>query len=116
MCWISTELDKKVAEHDITVYKIVLPNIRGVKSLFYKFWYLFNMTYRGTFNIKLDGSEYCITEGFHSYKTKSQVLFANKFYFKKIVKCILPKGTIYYINNNNEIVSNQIRIISYENI
>ena len=40
MCWISTELDKKVAEHDITVYKIVLPNTRGVKSLFYKFWYL----------------------------------------------------------------------------
>ena len=65
---------------------------------------------------ELDGSEYCITEGFHSYKTKSQVLFANQFYFKKIVKCILPKGTIYYINNNDEIVSNQIRIISYENI
>lgn len=116
MCWISTELDKKVAEHDITVYKIVLPNIRGIKSLFYKFWYLFNMTYRGTFAIKLVGSEYCITEGFHSYKTKSQVLFANQFYFKKIVKCILPKGTIYYINNNDEIVSNQIRIIGYENI
>ena len=116
MCWISTELDKKVAEHDITVYKIVLPNIRGIKSLFYKFWYLFNVTYRRTLNIKLDGSKYCITEGFHSNKTKSQVLFTNQFYFKKIVKCILPKGTIYYINNNDEIVSNQIRIISYENI
>lgn len=116
MCWKSTELDKNVAEHDITVYKIVLPNTRGIKSLFYKFWYLFNVTYRGTLNIKLVDSEYCITEGFHSYKTKSQVLFVNQFYFKKIVKCILPKGTIYYINNNDEIVSNQIRIISYENI
>lgn len=116
MCWKSTKLDKKVAEHDITVYKIVLPNTRGIKSLFYKFWYLFNVTYRGTLNIKLVDSEYCITEGFHSYKTKSQVLFVNQFYFKKIVKCILPKGTIYYINNNDAIVSNQIRIIGYENI
>ena len=116
MCWISEKLDKKVAEHDIIVYKIVLPNIRGTKSLFYKFWYLFNTTYRGTLDIKLVGSEYCITEGFHSYKTKSKVLLANQFHFKKIVKCILPKGTIYYINNNDEIVSNQIRIIDYEKI
>ena len=116
MCWTNTELDKKVAEHDITVYKIVLPCSRGAKSLFYKFWYLFNITYRETLDITLVGSEYCIADGFHSYKTKSRVLFANQFYFKKIVKCILPKGTIYYINNNNEIVSNQIRIIGYENI
>lgn len=116
MCWKSEELDKKVAEHDLTVYKIVLPCIRGTKSLFYKFWYLFNVTYRGTLDIKLVGSEYCITEGFHSYNTKSQVLFANQFYFKKIVKCILPKGAIYYVNSRGEVVSNQIRIISYENI
>ena len=116
MCWISEKLDKKVAEHDITVYKIVLPCTRGTKSLFYKFWYLFNVTYRGTLAIKLVGSEYCITEGFHSYKTKSQVLFANQFYFKKIVKCVLPKGAIYYVNNLDEVVSNQIRIISYEKI
>ena len=116
MCWKSKELDKKVAEHNITVYKIVLPCTRGTKSLFYKFWYLFNVTYRGTLAIKLDGSEYRITEGFHSYKTKSQVLFANQFYLKKIVKCILPKGAIYYVNNLGEIVSNQIRIIDYEKI
>ena len=116
MCWISTELDKKIAEHDITVYKIVLPCTRGTKSLFYKFWYLFNVTYRGTLAIKLVGFEYCITEGFHSYNTKSQVLFANQFYFKKIVKCILPKGAIYYVNGRGEVVSNQIRIIGYENI
>lgn len=116
MCWISIKLDKKVAEHDITVYKIVLPCTRGTKSLFYKFWYLFNVTYRGTLDIKLVGSEYCITEGFHSYNTKSQVLFANQFYFKKIVKCILPKGAIYYVNDRGEVVSNQIRIIGYENI
>ena len=37
-------------------------------------------------------------------------------FYKKIVKCILPKGTIYYINNFDEIVSNQIRIIDYEKI
>lgn len=116
MCWISKELNKRVAEHDITVYKIVLPCTSGTRSLFYKFWYLFNVTYRGTLAIKLDGSEYRITEGFHSYKTKSQVLYANQFYFKKIVKCILPKGAIYYINNLDEVVSNQIRIIGYEKI
>lgn len=97
MCWISTELDKKIAEHDITVYKIVLPCTRGTKSLFYKFWYLFNATYRGTLDIKLVGSEYCITEGFHSYKTKSQVLFANQFYLKKNSKmCYSKRSNLLY--------------------
>lgn len=40
MCWTNRTLNRKVVEHDITVYKIVLSNTRGIKSLFYKFWYL----------------------------------------------------------------------------
>lgn len=116
MCWISNELTKKVANCDIIVYKIVISNTSNVMSLFRGFKYHFNKIYKESFTIRSNDSMYIITKGFHSYRTKSQALYANQFYCKKIVKCILPKGTIYYVNDSNETVSNQIRIIDYENI
>lgn len=116
MCWISEELNKRVANCDITVYKVVISNTSSVMSLFRGFEYRFNKTYKESFIIRSYDSMYIITKGFHSYRTKSQVLYENQFYCMEIVKCILPKGTIYYINNFDEIVSNQIRIIGYEKI
>ena len=51
---------------------------------------------------------YKIERGYHSYSTieKSQedILFGNEI----IIKCIIPKGSEYYINTNGEIVSSTI--------
>lgn len=115
MCWTNRTLNRKVVEHDITVYKSVIPDLIGCRSLIYNFNYNFNEVYIESFHIEHINDIYYIFRGFHSYKTKSRALNRNPFY-KCIVKCILPKGTIYYINNLDEIVSNQIRIIGYEEI
>ena len=51
---------------------------------------------------------YKINAGYHSYSTiekaKEYLFFGNEV----VIKCIIPKGTEYYINNDNEIVSSTI--------
>ena len=51
---------------------------------------------------------YEINTGYHSYNTiekaQEDILFSNKV----VVKCIIPKGAEYYINDDNEIVSSTI--------
>ena len=51
---------------------------------------------------------YEINVGYHSYSTiekaKGYLFFGNEV----VIKCIIPKGTEYYINNYNEIVSSTI--------
>lgn len=115
MCWTNRTLNRKVAEHDITVYKSVVPDLVGCRSLVYNFKYNFNEIYTESFNIEHLNDIYYIFRGFHSYKTKLMALNRHPFY-KDIVKCVIPKKAIYYENNNDEIVSNQIKIIDYEEI
>ena len=51
---------------------------------------------------------YKIDAGYHSYNT-IEIAQENKLFRDEVViKCIIPKGTEYYINNNNEIVSSTI--------
>lgn len=51
---------------------------------------------------------YRINSGYHSYNTieiaQKNILYGDEV----VVKCIIPKDTEYYINNNNEIVSSTI--------
>ena len=51
---------------------------------------------------------YKIDAGYHSYNT-IEIAQENKLFRDEVViKCIIPKGTEYYINNDNEIVSSTI--------
>ena len=51
---------------------------------------------------------YIINEGYHSYTSiksaKEKIFYPDEV----IIKCIISKGTEYYINNDNEIVSSTI--------
>lgn len=51
---------------------------------------------------------YKINAGYHSYTSiksaKEKIFYPDEV----IIKCIIPKGTEYYINNDNEIVSSTI--------
>ena len=51
-----------------------------------------------------------IEEGYHSYETLDRVCIY--FHYKRgrhfITKCIIPKGSEYYINEDHEIVSSNI--------
>ena len=63
-------------------------------------------------------NKWIIEEGFHSYRTwltakKAFEGFSTDSSIRKrikIVQCIIPKGTTFYINEKNEIVSNGIII------
>ena len=51
---------------------------------------------------------YKIDAGYHSYDT-IKIAQKNIFFGDEVViKCIIPKGTEYYINNDNEIISSTI--------
>ena len=54
---------------------------------------------------------YKIETGYHSYATVDRALPEKMFLPKTvIIECIIPKGAIYYLNENNEIVSSTIII------
>ena len=51
---------------------------------------------------------YKINVGYHSYNTIERAKKSIFFGDEVVIKCIIPKGTEYYINNDNEIVSSTI--------
>lgn len=110
MCWISRELNKQVATKNITIYKVGTCNTRSFISLYTKFRYQYNKVYTESFTIGKYPPNFHITTGFHSYKTISKASRASIFFCKPIAWCTIPKGAVYYENNDGEIVSNQIII------
>ena len=50
---------------------------------------------------------WCIDEGYHSYKTLNIAKRRKESHYY-VVKCIIPKDSVYYINDKNEIVSSNI--------
>jgi len=112
----------KIAENDITCYKIVevCSNTKTLRSQFLGFFYNFKETYK----IKKEFPQYkkvdlitkskrVIDKGFHSYIEMS---YSHRSHFPsnftKIVECIIPKGSKYHVNEEmNEYVSESIKII-----
>ena len=151
MCWTSYKPWKQeVATRDIECFKICELIDNKICSLYRRFEYQLNTTYKAklTFNKSIVAKTgkvllYEITEGIHSYSTEcelkrvsvpnSDVLAAEE--YKEVeflnvikneslmdciclnihpnavlVKCIIPEGSIYFINESEEIVSNQIML------
>lgn len=111
MCWTSRKLDEHVATKDITAYKVVIPYTRSCTSLFWKFNYEYNKLYTTSFTIHAFDFGFYITEGFHSYKIVSQARKLNRLYREHVIRCVIPKGSHYFINSDDEIVSDKIIII-----
>ena len=77
--------------------KIIDLKFKPIKS----FYYPYNFNDYKIISYKIDA-------GYHSYNT---IEIAQKSIFfgdEVVIKCIIPKGTEYYINNDNEIVSSTI--------
>lgn len=139
MCWESYNKPiKKKAEKDIAVFKIIT---RDFKSYYRSYKYKLNHTYRTRIGQILHPTLYTfsIFEGFHSYSKECEItrynnsfnLFPKKvkmfevrskcnkkfrldaFQIEKVLKvnCIIPKGSLYYENEDGEIVSSSIRIV-----
>lgn len=136
MCWVTnSKPEAHVADSDIKVYKIVrqTPRKNIVNSLYYVYTYkigeLFEMDEKiipGLVLYSTPFQAYVINEGFHSYATFEKV----KMEFEDgitlaidpgasmpvIVECIIPEGSRYYINNEDEVVSDKIIISGFRNL
>lgn len=135
MCWRTNGLPQlKVAQEDITSYKIVKLNANNgtYDAIYYPFHYIPDVLEEGKLEIEREysgwGTE--INIAFHSYSEKPIFQFIQFgvlikhpkmdinlgcFSLKNVldgnhvvVKCIMPEGTRYYINSYGEIASNKI--------
>lgn len=125
MCWYSTHKPvPQVAKEDIAVYKHVVlikkrpwpwsfhEGIVGAKSDLYNFLYT---PYERNETIILipykrsDMAVWKIAKGYHSVLTPDTLI---DLYLKPNVKFIIPKGSFYYVNHHNEVVSSDIVMTS----
>ena len=138
MCWESKKLKIKTAKKDIPVWKIVYAdkNIHGRYTnkchSFYKY-FEYTLKVRNTtqmsFSILNTKNTFIGKNGFHSYSNKVEYtidennnnisVYLSKLFFNYtichyyrcntiIVKCHIPKGSKYAINELEEIISNDI--------
>lgn len=139
MCWRTSGLPQlKVAQEDITSYKIVKLNANNgtYDAIYYPFHYVPDVLEEGKLEIErsnffwgTEGAE--INIAFHSYSEKPTFQFNHQFGIiikhpkinvnlgcfslisvldgnYVVVKCIMPEGTKYYVNDFGEIASNKI--------
>lgn len=144
MCWEGNKNKKNIANNDILCYKILkrTENSSELMSEYFTFVYELKKLYKTQICTRrswIDDDKISIHEGFHSYskdvviklhnyKSNATVsvfsgyrLFSHDFINCEpvLVECIIPKGSIYYKNGSNEIVSNQIiinRIVKWEEL
>ena len=115
MCLLTNNLHKYIAEKDIVCYKIVYLQGKEIISFWYDFIYELNRKYTTQVlqPIPAPYDNIRIEKGFHSYRnldTAKGDIWLSLMESLTIVKCIVPKGSEYYINNK-EMVSNQIIIV-----
>lgn len=122
MCWSSRYCPiKRGAQNPIIVYKVVTYiNSSECRSLYTYFNYIYKRVYRYPGSLEIKESRYMyrweIYRGFHSYATMNRALReyedAIKYSYGKValVECIIPIGSIFYKNVDDEIVSNGIFI------
>ena len=134
MCWIEyIKPELHIAEQDIPVFKIIRQDLHS----YYRFkHYALNKVYTTTLDtpepIAGNIKAYGVYEGFHSYhkgclvrKTSKTVTVQALYEFGTIglywtspinnfsicrVECIIPKGSMYYLNIRGEYVSSSIKI------
>ena len=128
MCYVAKtkeEQIKRYAAYDMTVYKVCRYSDRGLLSLFYNYLYesgQLNKSIQLQPIIRKSADWFIINQGYHSFKEflkkESTPYNISYCYFKwqmfligmgeVIAEFIIPKGTIYYENNEGEIVSENI--------
>ena len=114
MCLETYKRDPYTANKNIIVYKILLKSFFGeIISPYWGFVYKLRTLYSTSLSVRQSlhsNKLYLIEKGLHAYtsidKAKEEIEFFNK---ATIYRCIIPKGSLYYINEqDNEIVSNQL--------
>ena len=132
MCWTSNKIPiRNIATKDITCYKIfhaesIKWKVRkflgislwkcGIEKFYslYRDYEYISYAHNPEIVISLIYSDYwdswSIYEGYHSYSTLNRAKFERIRETDLIVKCVIPIGSTYYLNECNEIVSSNIII------
>ena len=122
MCWSSRYCPiKRGAQNLIIVYKVVTYiNSSECRSLYTWFRYIYKRVYKypGPLEIRKrrDIYRWEIHSGFHSYETMGRALqeyedaITYNYGEVALVECTIPIGSVFYKNNDDEIVSNGIII------
>lgn len=131
MCWLGNINDKKFANEDVTVYKILAKKVNGkyiapIMGKEYKIGERYKTSLRPKESPRTQVSE--INEGFHSFN-KECIAFFNDYrqvvvcrvdgtYLTTIrcsectnavvAKCTIPRGSTYYENRWGNIVSDSL--------
>ena len=95
--------DKKIAEEDMTVWKVCCVKEEYVISSYRYFNYQFEEIYETPIEVEEYPDERIIHAGFHSFPNlidaKREAEFWNerdRIKEEMVIKCTIPKGTIYY--------------------
>ena len=133
MCWITNITPQsKLAEEDIPVFKIVRKSLR---AYYQEFQYSIGRVFKTEINVPIFNSYeiFFINEGFHSYSAKECTAITTEESYKPIIKvyhtfyklgsyidacileCVIPKGSVYYLNGRGEYVSDHILPLKVRN-
>lgn len=108
MCLITFQNEPYIAKKDIVVYKALNKTGKQIFSPFQQFSYILKKLYQTDFGITFGQTfvdKKLINEGFHGYINRKYAIFR----WPNVYKCIIPKGSLYYISSDlQEIVSNQL--------
>ena len=119
MCiWLTKKQARpKKSRKDRVVYKYMDGNKDGLKALLFPFPYRMNEVHKTKMGEAVHDTEYTlgfnhnanykIEAGFYSYARPHDGYWV----WDIKAKCIIPKGSMYVMNNKGEIVSDTIKII-----
>ena len=117
MCLFTRWKKPKIATEDIVVYKILSVYSTHLASPYMNFVYDLDRLYETKFTKSkgCSGTGYYIYAGFHAYVSKKSAsasdLDCSFSTYERVYKCIIPKGSTYYISSDkSEIVANKIII------
>lgn len=113
----------KKALKDIEVFKLLKRAVRDGKKVwitpFQKFQYETGYVYynrgKDPFTLKhpwYDGAEWNVEQGLHAYRTLEKAIQTKKYESnRQIFRAVIPKGSLYFMGTNDDIVSNQLQIL-----
>lgn len=128
MCWRAFKAEKKIAQKDFNVYKVLMRNVENslLFSPFRHFPYCLGKEYKAEIHVE-EAIFNTIDEGLHCYSEDCMVKefcksiivgnpygetlegYTSELYrlgtSPVVVKCTIPKGSAYYENINGEIVT-----------
>lgn len=114
MCLETCNKNPYTANKNIVVYKILLKSFfKEIVSPYWGFVYKLRTLYSTPLSVRQSlhsNKLYLIEAGLHAYtsidKAKKEIVYFTR---ASIYRCIIPKGSLYYINEkDNEIISNQL--------